>query len=360
MLDADRKIRYQGRIDDQFAVGALRNAADRDYLKSAIDELLAGQEVQVPVTEPVGCQIGRVLEPKADAQVTYAKQVSRILQANCVECHREGQIAPFALTDYEEVAGWAPMIREVVSENRMPPWHADPQHGTFANDRSLSEQDRELIYQWVDDGAPLGDLADLPEPATFVTGWQLPREPDLVVTINAEPFEVKAEGEVRYQWFTVDPGLKEDKWLAGAEIVPGNRAVVHHILAFVKEPGEKRRFTEGEGFLVSYVPGLRAEPFPSGMAKCIPPGLGTGLPGALHAGGLDPVRPEQDGAALHREDQPHPSRADDPGDQRGVRDPAAGFKPRGAGHLGESASRPAVAFDDAPHAPAGQGLQVRG
>ncbi|MCA9249345.1 MAG: hypothetical protein KDA42_19620, partial [Planctomycetales bacterium] len=206
------------------------------------------------------------------ATVTYTNQIARIMQAHCVECHRAGEIAPFALTEYEEVAGWAEMIDEVVRLQRMPPWHANAEFGEFANDCSLSDEEKELIEQWVADGAPQGNPDDLPAPRQFVAAWQLPREPDLVLDVNSKPFQVPATGEVRYQWFTAPTGLTEDKWLAAAEIVPGNRSVVHHILAFTRTPGDGNRFSRREGFLVGYVPGLRVQPLPAGFAKKIPAG----------------------------------------------------------------------------------------
>ena len=91
-----------------------------------------------------------------------ATRSARILQKNCVECHRAGQIAPFALTNYDEVAGWAEMIEEVVREQRMPPWHADPKIGKFHNDRSMSDADKETLYAWVKAARPEGNAADLP------------------------------------------------------------------------------------------------------------------------------------------------------------------------------------------------------
>ena len=272
LLDEKRVVRYWGRIDDQYGVGYVRDEPERHDLKAAIDELLAGKSVTTPVTDSAGCRIGRIQKSKPDAPVTYANQIARIFQKRCVECHRSGDIAPFELTDYQEVVGWAEMIDEVVREGRMPPWHADPAHGQFANDRSLSDEEKALIHRWVADGAPQGDPQQLPALREFVAGWQLPREPDLVLHITDEPYQVQAEGEVKYQWFTVDPGFKEDKWLTAAEIQPGNRAVVHHILAFSRKAGEARRFNVRDGFLAGYVPGLRPRPFPKGMAKLIPAG----------------------------------------------------------------------------------------
>lgn len=277
VLDEKHKIRYHGRVDDQYGVGYIRDEPKREDLKLALTELIANKPVQISYTKPVGCFIGRVREPDANSPVTYSNQISRILQKHCVECHRDGEIAPFTLTDYAEVAGWSETIAEVVRDQRMPPWHANPAHGKFSNDRSLSKAEKELIYQWVEHGSPEGDSQDLPAPQTFITGWKLPQKPDAVFYMNDQPFTVPAQAGkrgVKYKYFTVDPGFKEDRWLSGAEALPGNRAVVHHILVFARPPKGKRVrvFGEGDQFLVGYVPGSREVMLPKGMAKKIPAG----------------------------------------------------------------------------------------
>lgn len=274
ILDEKRIIRYWGRIDDQYGVGYIRDEPKRNDLALAIDELLADKRVSRPLTKAVGCHIGRVRQPKSNAEVTYAGQIAGILQKHCVECHRPGEIAPFSLTDYDEVVGWADMIAEVIDENRMPPWHADPKHGRFTNARVMTDTEKKLVYRWVADGAPLGDASKVPPSRKFpVAGWQLAKKPDFVVAMRKEPYNVPAEGTVRYQYMSVDPGFKEDKWVQMAEVVPGNRAVVHHILVFVRPPRGRLLTGAGEGgFLVGYVPGMRAKHFPDGMAKLIPAG----------------------------------------------------------------------------------------
>jgi len=273
VLDAERKVRYQGRIDDQYGIGLVRDKAGHTWLADAIDALLAGKSPEVATVESVGCHIGRVKQPNPDSPVTYSNQIARIFQDRCVECHREGEIGPFTLTSYEEVVGWAEMIREVVNNKRMPPWHADPAVGHFANDRSLTEEQIAQIDIWVRNGAPEGDPAELPEPKTYLAGWQLPRKPDLVVSMRDKPFHVPAEGEGKYQYFKVDPGFTEDKYVSAAEIIPGNRSVVHHILVFAKPKDERFKIGAGGGeFLVGYVPGSRFKPLPEGMAKLVPKG----------------------------------------------------------------------------------------
>ncbi|WP_199195139.1 MULTISPECIES: redoxin domain-containing protein [Pirellulaceae] len=274
LLDQSRTIQYRGRIDDHFLVGNVREGATRDDLKIALEEVLNGQQVTVPETDPVGCHIGRILEADESSEVTYSNQVARILQNRCVECHREGEIAPFALTDYDEVVGWSEMIAEVVEDQRMPPWHADPKYGHFSNDRSLSEQEKTTLLDWVEAGAPEGDPKQLPEPKTYVKGWSLPEKPDLIldITETGKAASVPAEGEVEYKYIRVDPGFEKDVWIKGAELRPGNLQVVHHILCFAIPPGTNMdRFQGGaRSFLVGYVPGKIAENYPKGMAKRIP------------------------------------------------------------------------------------------
>ncbi len=276
VLDQDRVVRYRGRIDDQYGfqsgAGYSRPKVTRRDLADAIEQLLAGKPVSQPTTEAVGCLIGRVRQPKAASEVTYSNQIARLFQKRCVECHRPGQIGPFAMTNYDEVVGWAEMIDEVVREQRMPPWHADPRYGHFANDYSLSAEEKRLVQTWVANGAPEGDRKDLPEPKQFASGWMMPGGPDLVVHMADQPFDVPAEGTVEYKYFTVDPGFKEDKWVKVAECMPDNRAVVHHIIVFVKPPKDTSRDIAAFGHLTGFAPGTRPHVLPEGCAKFVPAG----------------------------------------------------------------------------------------
>lgn len=273
LLDENLVVRYQGRIDDQYVVGLVRDHASRHDLRAAIDDLLTGEAVSVSSTEALGCIIGRVRDVNEDSPVTWSNQIARIFNRRCVECHREGEIAPFTLTTYDDVVGWGEMISEVVRQRRMPPWHADPAHGEFANDRSLSEQEQQLIFDWVANGCPEGDPADLPKPPTFTTGWQLAREPDVVFPMRDKPFQVPADAGregVRYQYFEVDPGFTQDMWMEEGEALPGNHQVVHHIIVYGKPEGARNR--RDWIFLTAYVPGLRLTAYPPGAAKRIPAG----------------------------------------------------------------------------------------
>ena len=271
VFDANRTLQYRGRVDDQYGIGYVRDEPRRKDLEIALKEILEGSSVSVPRTDAVGCIIGRKKPTKTTNNVTYGGQVAKILSRHCVECHRDGEIAPFALTEYEEVAGWADMIAEVVSDKRMPPWHAHPDHGRFANERRLTDLEKQTLYDWAAAGAPAGDLSDLPKFPKTVSGWQLPRKPDLVFNVSPEPFDVPAEGAVRYRYFRIDPKLDKDTWIQAAELRPGNRMVVHHILAFAVPKGS-RDVNGARGFLVGYVPGMRVDPWPKNHAKRIPAG----------------------------------------------------------------------------------------
>lgn len=236
VLDGDRRARYVGRIDDQYGVGVHKPKALRNDLTEALDELLAGKSVSQPTTELAGCLIGRVHRPKPSGDVTYSKQIARILQQRCVECHHEGQIAPFSLTSFDETVGWAEMIQEVVHERRMPPWLASPEHGDFKNNPSLSAEEISLIDRWVENGCPQGDPSELPAPIEYAKGWAISR-PDQIFYMSDKPYTVPAEGVVEYQHYTVDPGFTEDHWIKEAEVKAGNPAVVHHVIVFIQEPG---------------------------------------------------------------------------------------------------------------------------
>jgi hypothetical protein len=144
-----------------------------------------------------------------------------------------------SLLTYEQARPWAKSIRDKVSEGAMPPWHADPAHGRFANERRLSAQEKAVLVRWAAGGAAKGDPKDLPAPPSYPTGWTI-GEPDAVVSLPAA-YSVPTEGEIPYQYFEVPTGFTEDKWVQAVEIRPGNRSVVHHVLVFCREPNPAPR-----------------------------------------------------------------------------------------------------------------------
>jgi hypothetical protein len=171
--------------------------------------------------------------------VTFHKHVTPILQKHCQGCHRPGEAAPFSLLTYKDARPWAKSIRTATLSRRMPPWFADPAHGTFLNDARLSAAEIETLKAWVDQGALEGKTADAPKPLEFSESWKIGK-PDLIVELPMD-YPIPASGTIDYTWFAVDMGLKEDRWVEKIEVRPGSRAVVHHALVFAREPGSKYR-----------------------------------------------------------------------------------------------------------------------
>jgi hypothetical protein len=180
------------------------------------------------------------------ASVTFTKDVAPIIFNKCANCHRPSEVAPMALTSYQEVRPWSKAIREEVVERTMPPWFADPNTSTlkFSNDRRLSQKEIETIVAWVDAGAPKGDDKDLPPMPKYTPGWTF-GEPDMVIEMPID-FEIPAEGELPMQNFYVPVPFIEERWIQAVELRPGNPAVVHHSIANVVRLPEGTKIVNGK------------------------------------------------------------------------------------------------------------------
>jgi mono/diheme cytochrome c family protein/peroxiredoxin len=296
LIDESGRIRYRGAIDDQYELGARRDRATHDYLVDAIDALLAGRRVELASTAVVGCPIERTNPAKqrpkaaapgprapspsvstartvaeaAPATATYADGVAQILHAKCAGCHRPGQVAPFSLLKYDQARRWSTSIAEVVSDGRMPPWHADPRYGHWANDRGLSEKDRARLLAWAHQGAPSGDLSKAPTSPAFPHGWSI-GTPDIVFELP-DPVKVNAEGAMPILHFRVPTDINEDLWIQAAEVRPSDRTVVHHIFVYSETYDKSNPKHKSKIFLASYLPGDVPPVYPAGVAKRLPKG----------------------------------------------------------------------------------------
>jgi hypothetical protein len=170
---------------------------------------------------------------------TFSKDVAPIVFNKCANCHRPGEVAPMSLTSFKEVRPWAGAIREKVASRAMPPWHADRAFGTFRNNPSLSQAEIDTIVAWVNGGAPEGNPKDAPALPTFAEGWQIGK-PDQVFEM-ATDFEVPARGTIDYQYFEVPTNFTEDRWMQAGEVRAGDKAHVHHIIVYVREPQARPR-----------------------------------------------------------------------------------------------------------------------
>jgi hypothetical protein len=202
------------------------------------------------------------------APVTFNKEVLPILQKRCQDCHRPGEAAPMSLLSYKDARPWAKSIRAAVLTKKMPPWFADPSVGHFVNDRSLSQAEIDTIVKWVDDGTAEGNPKDAPAPRQFVEGWEMGK-PDLIVKMP-QAFAVPAEGQIEYQYVILPTGLKEDKWIIAAEVRPGDRRVMHHVIVQIREPGSTWMADKQPGELFVPPKGARGGFLNAGLGGYVP------------------------------------------------------------------------------------------
>ena len=296
VIDRRGILRYRGAIDDQYGLGTRRDLPQHQYLADALESVLAGRKVVPETTPVVGCPIERAVvakpgrrgapaaapreprskrmassaPPPATPTLTYAADVAPILNSRCVGCHRPGQVAPFSLLSYDQARRWSTSIAEVVADRRMPPWHADPRYGKFANDRGLTDPERARLLSWVEQGSPPGDLSAAPESPRFPVGWSI-GTPDVVFEFP-ETIKVPAEGAMPILHFRVPTNLQEDLWIQAAEVRPTDRAVAHHIFVYSEVHANRHNRNKEKVFLAAYLPGDVPPVYPPGVAKKIPAG----------------------------------------------------------------------------------------
>ena len=286
VIDDQGRIRYHGRIDDQYAARQKRNARSETHeLQDAIALVLAGKTVPKEFVPAVGCPLPD--PPKGAATPTFNGQVSSILQTNCRECHRPGRVGPFSLVTYEQARKRAGDIAEVVESRRMPPWKPSPGVGPrFLHDKSLSQADIDVLLAWADSGAPRGEGPEPDSSASQSVEWSLGK-PDLVLQMD-EDFEIPAKGSDIYRCFVLKTDLPKDVYISAIEYLPGNSKVVHHLLAYVDVSGEARKRDEDEpgpgyscfsgpgievhGDLGGWAPGNEPSRLPEGIGRALPKG----------------------------------------------------------------------------------------
>ncbi|MBX6313866.1 MAG: redoxin domain-containing protein [Isosphaeraceae bacterium] len=304
VLDDRGQVRYRGRIDDQFARRGVKTTHPETHeLRDAIAAILDGRDCPCEGPEAVGCPLPEA--PEAKRAPTYARDVVRILQRNCLECHRKGQIGPFPLETFEQARKRAGDIVTVVETRRMPPWKPVPGFGPgFQHDRSLNPEEVETLIAWAENGAPEGDPGDLPPPPQFRDDWKL-GTPDLVIEMPVE-YHVPASGGDIYRCFVIPTSLPKDMYISGIEYKPGNPRVVHHIIGYVDTSGEARQRdaqdrdpgymcfggpqVEIHNELGGWAPGVEASVLPDGVGRPLPKGADVIMQVHYHPDG----KPETD------------------------------------------------------------------
>ena len=274
VLDSDKNLRYRGRVDNQFRLGGDRPTADRDDLKLAIEDVLAGRDVAVAETAVDGCLISFPKPRALTNKVNYSEQVAGLLQKHCQDCHHGGLAeAPFTLTSYQDAVDHAEMIAEVVSEQRMPPWYGSRQHGDFSNLRGLSAEERNLIVDWVRGDCQQGDPTKAPAPRVFSDSrWKI-GEPDIVIKTPLQ--KIQATGYIPYRYIMLTSHIfTKDTWVQGVQISPENSKAMHHCNMFFMKVGEK---PSDNNFVTGQVPGGDAMVLDNNVGFLIPAGSVLGL-----------------------------------------------------------------------------------
>jgi len=243
---------------------------------AAVDALLAGQApavTRVAVTSGKPVSFPEKAHAADFAKISYAKDVAPILQDKCVSCHIAGGIGPFAMTSYDVVKGFSPMIRETVRTRRMPPYFADPHIGVFKNDQGLTAAQTKTLVHWIEAGAPRGEG---PDPLLANADRRAPEwptnlgKPDVVVNLPA--FKVPATGLVEYQNQLVDNPFKQNTWLKAIAMRPGDRRVLHHVVSnHVPDPNAPAAAIPG-GSVGSYTPGAQPQVMADNSGAPVPAG----------------------------------------------------------------------------------------
>ena len=274
------KVAYRGPLDDRMDYGTQKAAAGHAWASDAIDAVLAGRQAMAATKASPGCLIDFPERAKQArfGQISYAKDIAPVLEAKCVACHSEGGIGPFAMTNYDVVKGFSPMIREVIRTDRMPPWNVDPHVGKWEDDKSLTPAEVKTLVHWIEAGAPRGGGADpLAAKRRVAQQWPLGK-PDLILDIPA--YTIPASGVVDYQHPIMLNPLKEARWVKASTFVVNQRQAVHHFLTgYLDEvpadgKGNEDRWGASMG---GYAVGSESTLWPKNVGTILPPGGAIGV-----------------------------------------------------------------------------------
>ena len=228
-----------------------------------------------------------LLVPTLQAEVTYSEHIAPILQRQCQVCHRQGEVAPFALTEYRQAKAWATEIAEYSKARLMPPWKPVHGYGSFKNERRLTDKEIQLIVEWAKNGAPSGDLTKTPPNPKFHEGWVL-GEPDYIFEMPVE-YEIEPEGEDEYRHFIIPTNFDTDMYVQAVDVQPGNRRTVHHVIPYLDTKGQARELDakdpkpgyvtggtgpgiDADGSLGGWAPGVTPSVLPEGVGYLLPKG----------------------------------------------------------------------------------------
>lgn len=218
VLDHNRVLRYSGLVNNLYTSRLVRQPkADAEYLADAIAAVVAGQDVAIKETTPIGCPLELTARPViTHGSVEFHRDIEPLLQQHCQKCHHPGDVAPFSLVTFDHAVQWAADIKTYTADRLMPPW---PVTGglPLKNDLALKPAEIERIGRWVDEGCPRGDPADAPEPLVFddPDEWHDSRPPDLVFKLP-EAIHLAAQGKDHYRTVVFPMGNAQELYLEKA------------------------------------------------------------------------------------------------------------------------------------------------
>jgi hypothetical protein len=169
------------------------------------------------------------------SKYTYTEDVYPIVSRQCGACHAPGGVAPMSLLTYDEARPWAESIRQELTSGHMPPYFGDPGFAALRDPHKLSPRDLDVVLTWVTGGTPKGDLKEPPRAAAVRSTWRRGR-PGLTLQMPAS-FTLPAGKAEDTQEFVLDTARDRDRFIAAADLQPGNPAIVHDAVIFTRPAG---------------------------------------------------------------------------------------------------------------------------
>ncbi|MEM9254332.1 MAG: redoxin domain-containing protein [Pseudomonadota bacterium] len=302
---ATREVLYRGPIDDRLGYETQKPKATKHYLRDALASVVAGDAVADDTPEAPGCLVSYpARDAHANAGISYSKDIAPILMNHCVNCHHPGGIGPWAMTDHKMIQGWSRMMKEVLLTRRMPPGQIDPHVGKPIQDAAgLSTAELQTLVHWIDAGAPVEpEESDPLASLTFESSDFSLGEPDLIYKVPAQ--EIPATGVLDYRYIPVALDLDEDIWIRAMEFVPGDRQVLHHVIAYLSTPADSSvRSSSSEGdrddSIAGFAPGRQPDQFRDNSGRLIRKGSNLLLQMHYTTSGKATVDETQIGLYLH-------------------------------------------------------------
>ncbi|MBX9652787.1 redoxin family protein [bacterium] len=322
VFNSAKKAVYRGRIDDRYPRrgGAPKQVFHVHDLEDVLTKLSKDQAVDPYVTEAIGCPIVMASHASStpdSSSVNFTRDVAVVLKKHCQECHRDGGIGPFSLTNYDDAVLWKDDLVTFTENKSMPPWKLVEGHGDFQNARRMTDQEIGIISSWVKAGCPKGNDSDMPEPLKVVEGWKLGK-PDVVLQM-LEPYELAAEGPDEYRHFVIPTNFDKDVYINAIEINAGNPRVDHHVIVFLDPHGVSEKLDAADpspgyitsggfpgfvatGMLGGWAPGNVSTPLPPGAVRIIPKGSRIVLQMHYHKSGKTEIDQTKVGLYLAKEE----------------------------------------------------------